>query len=564
MYLTIVLLPLLGSIVSGFFGRSIGVKGAQLITSLCILITTILASIAFFEVGMNNIPVYIELGRWIDSESLFVNWAFTFDSLTVSMLIPVLIVSTLVHIYSIGYMSHDPHNQRFFSYLSLFTFMMVILVTANNFLLMFVGWEGVGVCSYLLVCFWYTRIAANQSSLSAFLTNRVGDCFLTVGMFIILWTFGNIDYTTVFSLAAYINENIVTIIGICLVIGAMAKSSQIGLHVWLPMAMEGFFSRAFLKLHYMREHPVLSLGPLKWNLFGKIQDEGQFAGNLFISNISSSETTREVFILKDNLFKLWFIGFVEGDGSFIINKDGYLEFRITQSSSDAQILFMIKKKLGFGIVRVQDNRYKTHCYRVRDKKNILKLISILNGNIFLSSRKQQFKLWLDAFNYKYKENVAHLDNKYKPSLDDNWLTGFTDAEGCFTCSICENKSKNAHLIRLRYILSQKGNSNDMNYLADVVGGKNHYIKSYDGYNITVNTKKLLLIIKYFNRYPLKTKKYITYFNWNKIYKLVISKQHNTDKGLNCIKKYKNNMDRLDILNGNIILKDGVLDSIFKQ
>jgi NADH-ubiquinone oxidoreductase chain 5 len=136
-------------------------------------------------------------------------------------------------------MSHDPHNQRFFSYLSLFTFMMIILVTANNFLLMFVGWEGVGVCSYLLVSFWFTRIAANQSSLAAFFTNRVGDCLLTVGLFVILWTFGNIDYFTVFSLAPFINENIITIIGICLLIGAMAKSSQVGLHVWLPMAMEG-------------------------------------------------------------------------------------------------------------------------------------------------------------------------------------------------------------------------------------------------------------------------------------------------------------------------------------
>ncbi|ABU49445.1 NADH dehydrogenase subunit 5 (mitochondrion) [Parastagonospora nodorum SN15] len=246
MYLAIIILPLLGSIASGFFGRKIGVSGAQIITCTAVVTTTILAVLAFFEVGLNNIPVSIEVCRWIDSESLNVSWAFHFDSLTVSMLIPVLIVSSLVHIYSIGYMSEDPrdkfyfmHNQRFFSYLSLFTFMMVILVTANNFLLMFVGWEGVGVCSYLLVCFWYSRIAANQSSLSAFLTNRVGDCFLTIGMFAILLAFGNLDYATVFSLAPYMNENVVTIVGICLLIGAMAKSSQIGLHVWLPMAMEG-------------------------------------------------------------------------------------------------------------------------------------------------------------------------------------------------------------------------------------------------------------------------------------------------------------------------------------
>ena len=239
MYLAIIILPLLGSIVSGFFGRKVGVTGAQLITSLSVIVTTLLASIAFFEVGLNNIPVSLELFRWIDSESLNVSWGFHFDSLTVSMLIPVLIVSSLVHIYSIGYMSMDPHNPRFFSYLSLFTFMMIVLVTANNFLLMFVGWEGVGVCSYLLVSFWFTRIAANQSSISAFLTNRVGDCFLTIGMFAILWSFGNVDYSTVFSLAPYVSENIVTIIGICLLIGAMAKSSQVGLHVWLPMAMEG-------------------------------------------------------------------------------------------------------------------------------------------------------------------------------------------------------------------------------------------------------------------------------------------------------------------------------------
>ena len=131
------------------------------------------------------------------------------------------------------------HNQRFFSYLSLFTFMMILLVTGNNYLIMFVGWEGVGVCSYLLVNFWFTRIAANQSSLSALLTNRVGDTLLTVGMFAIIWSFGNLDYSIVFSLAPYYNENIITIIGICLLIGATAKSSQVGLHIWLPQAMEG-------------------------------------------------------------------------------------------------------------------------------------------------------------------------------------------------------------------------------------------------------------------------------------------------------------------------------------
>jgi len=239
MYLSIIILPLLGSFFSGFFGRKLGVKGAQLVTASLVMITTLLAIVAFFEVGLNSIPVKIELFKWIDLESLDVLWSVRFDTLTVSMLLPVLIVSSLVHLYSIGYMANDPHNQRFFSYLSLFTWFMIILVSANNFLLMFVGWEGVGVCSYLLVNFWYTRIAANQSSIAAFLTNRVGDSFLTLGMFLMIWSFGNIDYSTVFSLAPLINEDIITLIGICFLIGAMAKSSQVGLHVWLPLAMEG-------------------------------------------------------------------------------------------------------------------------------------------------------------------------------------------------------------------------------------------------------------------------------------------------------------------------------------
>jgi NADH-ubiquinone oxidoreductase chain 5 len=139
MYLTIIFLPLLGSIVSGFFGRKTGIKGSHLISCLSIIITTILAILAFFEVGFNNNSVSIILFKWLTSESINIVWSFQFDSLTVSMLIPVLIISSLVHIYSIGYMDSDPHNQRFFSYLNLFTFMMIILVTSNNYLLMFVG-----------------------------------------------------------------------------------------------------------------------------------------------------------------------------------------------------------------------------------------------------------------------------------------------------------------------------------------------------------------------------------------------------------------------------------------
>ena len=531
MYLALITLPLLGSIVSGLFGRKIGVSGAHIITSTSVIITTILAILAFVEVGLNNIPVSIGLIRWIDSESLNVLWGFHFDSLTVSMLIPVLIVSSLVHVYSIGYMSQDPHNQRFFSYLSLFTFMMILLVTANNYLLMFVGWEGVGVCSYLLVSFWFTRIPANQSSISAFLTNRVGDSFLTLGMFAILWSFGNVDYSTVFSLAPFINEDLVTIIGICLFIGAMAKSSQIGLHVWLPMAMEGLFSRALLKLHHMREHLVLNFWSSIYLLnFGKIQEKRQSAGN-FIED--SSETRREAISIDDR-FKWWFIGFAEGDGSFILNKDGYLEFKITQSSSDAQILFYIKKELGFGSVSIQDKSNKTHHYRVRDKKNILKLISVFNGNIISKYKINQFKLWLEGFNKIYLHQIDFIEPQYKVNLDNAWLSGFTDAEGCFTSSVLTSKG-NKTIVTVRYVISQKDDIYFNKDLAVLIRGYITYVKSYNGYNTVVNMSKLKKIIKYLNTYPLKTKKIISYRRWLKVYSLVKNKQHLTIEGLIIIK-----------------------------
>jgi NADH-ubiquinone oxidoreductase chain 5 len=155
------------------------------------------------------------------------------------MLIPVLFVSTLVHIYSVSYMGEDPHNQRFFSYLSLFTFFMLVLVAGDNYLIMFIGWEGIGISSYLLINFWYTRIQANKSAILALTMNRVGDMFLSVAFFSLFWLFGNVDYATVFSIAPFINETAITIIGILLLLAAMGKSAQIGLHSWLPGSMEG-------------------------------------------------------------------------------------------------------------------------------------------------------------------------------------------------------------------------------------------------------------------------------------------------------------------------------------
>jgi len=240
MYLTILILPLLGSFVSGFLGRKIGVTGSHIITCTCLILSSILATIAFYEVGLNSSPVIVNLFNWIDSEYMTISWEFLFDQLTVSMFIPVLYISSLIHIFSTDYMAEDPHNQRFFSYLSLFTFFMLVLVSGANYFVMFVGWEGIGIVSYLLINFWFTRIQANKAAILALTMNRVGDMGLSIGYFALFALFGSLDYATIFSIVPFMNETALTIIGLLLLTGAMAKSAQIPLHSWLPGSMEGF------------------------------------------------------------------------------------------------------------------------------------------------------------------------------------------------------------------------------------------------------------------------------------------------------------------------------------
>lgn len=551
MYLAILTLPLLSATVAGFLGRKIGKTGSHLITCSSLVLTALLALVAFYEVGLCGSPVSIKLMSWIDSEFLLVSWGFIYDSLTVSMLLPVLIVSALVHIYSTNYMSEDPHNQRFFAYLSMFTFFMLMLVTGDNYLVMFIGWEGVGISSYLLINFWFTRLQANKAAIKALVMNRVGDWGFSIGLWAIFWTFGNLDFTTVFSLAPFINEELITIISICLLVAAMGKSAQIGLHTWLPDAMEGWFW-ALLKFHYMREHLKTIWSTQEHILLGKIQMVRRSAGNqtsLLNDEVGSSETTRETLNIIDSNslnfnsdFKHWFIGFTEGDGSFIINKNGYLEFKVTQSSIDAQILFYIKKELGFGSVSVQDKKNKTHHFRVRDQKGILKLIHIFNGNLLTERKNNQFKLWLEAFNKAYNTDIKLIQNSNSPTLNNAWLSGFSDSEGCFTISVVK-RSETYNQVHVRYILSQKGELELITKIAEMLNGKVSYLKSYNGYNMTVNLSKLSKVVSYFNRYSLKTKKYIDYFNWLKAYKLVINKDHFNEDGLNRVKDLMNKINK---------------------
>lgn len=249
MYLPLVFLPLIGFCVTGLFGRFLGSKGSSIVTTSCLCFSLCLSIFAFYEVGLMGSFVYIKLATWINSEILSVNWGFMFDSLTVIMCIVVTFVSSLVHVYSIEYMSHDPHLPRFMSYLSLFTFFMLILVTADNYLQMFLGWEGVGLCSYLLINFWFTRIQANKAAIKAMIINRVGDFCLIIGVLIMFVYFKSVDYSTVASLVPFFKEtninflnlnfNILALICIFLFLGAIGKSAQLGLHTWLPDAMEG-------------------------------------------------------------------------------------------------------------------------------------------------------------------------------------------------------------------------------------------------------------------------------------------------------------------------------------
>ncbi|MBZ9709646.1 NADH-quinone oxidoreductase subunit L [Mesorhizobium sp. B3-2-1] len=261
MYQAIVFLPLLGFLIVGLFGTSLGAKASEYITSGFLVIAAVLSWIAFFSVGFGHGEVFtVPVLHWIQSGGLDASWALRIDTLTVVMLVVVNTVSALVHIYSIGYMHHDPNRPRFFAYLSLFTFAMLMLVTADNLVQMFFGWEGVGLASYLLIGFWYKKPSANAAAIKAFVVNRVGDFGFALGIFGVFVLFGSVNLGTIFANAATFipaegapqgaavltflghaldKQAAMTVVCLLLFMGAMGKSAQVPLHTWLPDAMEG-------------------------------------------------------------------------------------------------------------------------------------------------------------------------------------------------------------------------------------------------------------------------------------------------------------------------------------
>jgi NADH-quinone oxidoreductase subunit L len=249
LYLIVPLAPLVGAVVAGLFGQGVGRRGAHWVTIAGMSVSTLAAGAVFLDVLGGNFhdgPVY----TWLESGNVRFEIGFLIDRLSATMMLVVAFVSLMVHVYTIGYMADDPGYQRFFSYISLFTFFMLMLVSANNFLQLFFGWEGVGLMSYLLIGFWYERPSATHAQLKAFLVNRVGDFGFLLGIALILMYFGTLDYASVFRAAPTLAGNtldilpggawsLMTVICLLLFVGAMGKSAQFPLHVWLPDSMEG-------------------------------------------------------------------------------------------------------------------------------------------------------------------------------------------------------------------------------------------------------------------------------------------------------------------------------------
>jgi NADH-quinone oxidoreductase subunit L len=249
MYSLAIFLPLIGAFIAGFFGRWIGDRGAQWVTCVPMGLSALISVPLFFDVALNGNAVVVPIFTFIQSGSLEASWALKFDTLTAVMMIVVTFVSFMVHVYSVGYMHHDPHVPRFQAYLSLFTFAMLMLVTSDNLVQLFFGWEGVGLASYLLIGFWYEKPSAKAAAIKAFVVNRVGDFGFALGIFGVFLVFDTVSFDAIFQAAPSkaaetvtffgLHANAITICCLLLFVGAMGKSAQLGLHTWLPDAMEG-------------------------------------------------------------------------------------------------------------------------------------------------------------------------------------------------------------------------------------------------------------------------------------------------------------------------------------
>jgi len=332
MEIALLFLPLLASIISGFFGKYIGDRNSEIITSVFVSISALLSLFLFYQVIVNSYESNVVIATWINSGTLDVNWSIKVDVLSSVMLVVVTLISSLVHIYSIGYMSHDPHKPRFMAYLSLFTFAMLTLVTSDNFLQLFFGWEGVGLCSYFLIGFWFKKDSANAAAIKAFVVNRVGDFGFALGIFLIFYLFGTVNYTEVFQqVPQIVNKKLlflgiqikaIDLICILLFIGAMGKSAQIFLHTWLPDAMEGPTPVSAL-IHaatmvtagvflVVRCSPIFEYSPLTLNIITVVGMTTAF----FAATVALVQTDIKKIIAYSTCSQLGYMFFAVGVGAY--------------------------------------------------------------------------------------------------------------------------------------------------------------------------------------------------------------------------------------------------------
>lgn len=344
MYLLAVFAPFFGSAAAGLFGRFIGSRGSGLITIIGMFVSFLGSTLIYYEVGLQGSPVYITLGNWFSVSSVNVSWSMYFDSLTACMMFTVTMVSLCVHIYSLGYMQTDPHLPRFMSYLSLFTFFMLLLVSADNMLQMLVGFEGIGVCSFLLISFWFHRLSATKSAIKAMLVNRVSDTFLMISIMLMWWYMGSTDFTVL--AANGIKAAHIDIICFLLLLGVLGKSAQIG-----PMKAFDINKKVdnIINLYKYYQNFIL-FRILRYAGNSSYSFESAINGTLSFKSLNLGNLYPEKFQKHgenlqgkeiDKKFLEWFIGFVEGDGCFYISGQKP-KFSIHLHIVDLPLLYEIK------------------------------------------------------------------------------------------------------------------------------------------------------------------------------------------------------------------------------
>ena len=367
MYLLILYFPLISCLWSGFFGHFLGKNGASLIALFCMFLSVLISFFIFYEIVLCNNICIIKLYKWIDIGVLNIYWEFLFDALTSVMLFVIVGISFCVHLYSIEYMYNDPHLPRFLSYLSLFTFFMIVLVTAANLLQLFIGWEGVGLCSYLLINFWYTRIAANKAAMKALIINKIGDVCLLLGIILFFVFYNSLEFlfincstwliqSTVYlnTYLFWINVDYFSIILFLFIIGACAKSAQIGLHTWLPDAMEG-------------PTPVSAL----------IHAATMVTAGVFL-------LLRSVHILKYDVNSLLLVSFLGGITSFVAATIG-----LFQNDIKKIIAYSTCSQLGYMVLSCGLNNYSGSLFHLMNHAFFKALLFLSAGAIIHSMLDQQ-------------------------------------------------------------------------------------------------------------------------------------------------------------------------------